>query len=237
MRILNFSDFFFEAKTVSDLYAIGAKGEEVKKIQQKLIDLGFLKISVPTGNYQEQTKKAVEAFQKSKGFTGKDIDGIVGPITWKVLFEKSVPKKEEAAKKLVGDSNAVNPNASLLFDGLSVKWIVDGKSVKEWKAVSGLTLGNVKSIASGYLDKLKDTTKLLYFAGKMKMGMKQGESSKVDELGPTPPGKYKIENLEARNGTPLDIGPIKAWLKWFSGDYEKDTGRFTDNSTWSKIAW
>jgi N-acetyl-anhydromuramyl-L-alanine amidase AmpD len=85
MRILNFTDFFFEAKTVDDIYAIGAKGEEVKTIQQKLIDLGFLKISAPTGNYQEQTKKAVEAFQRilydyPNSFEATDIEKYIGRI-------------------------------------------------------------------------------------------------------------------------------------------------------------
>jgi len=256
MKILNFRDFLLESS--SDLYAVGAKGEAVKKIQRKLIELGLLKIDEPTGNYQELTKTAVEKFQSSKGLTGNDVDGIVGPVTWNLLFgtqfipstaldadktrvERDTPSlaksPEEGAKKLVGDTNATNPNASLLFDGLSVKWLIDGKPVKEWKAVSGLTLGNVKSIASGYLDKLKDTTKLLYFAGKMKMGMKQAEASKVDELGPTPPGKYKIEKLETRSGAPLDMGPVKAWWNWFTGGYGKESGKFTDDSTWSKIAW
>jgi peptidoglycan hydrolase-like protein with peptidoglycan-binding domain len=85
MTILNFKDFLAEAAS-SDLYAIGATGEEVKKIQQKLIDLGFLKIAAPTGNYQEQTKKAVEDFQRSKGLTGKDVDGIIGPKTYPLLM-------------------------------------------------------------------------------------------------------------------------------------------------------
>jgi hypothetical protein len=83
MRILNFADFLFEATMPSEIYAIGAKGEEVKKIQQKLIDLGFLKISAPTGNYQEQTKQAVMAFQKSKGL---EVDGIIGQKTYPILM-------------------------------------------------------------------------------------------------------------------------------------------------------
>ena len=89
MRILNFADFLFEAASAGEIYAIGAKGEEVKKIQQKLIDLGFLKISAPTGNYQEQTKQAVEAFQKSKGL---EVDGIVGPTTYPKLMSSQPAK-------------------------------------------------------------------------------------------------------------------------------------------------
>jgi hypothetical protein len=108
MRILNFADFLSESATTGEIYAIGAKGEEVKKIQQKLIDLGFLKISSPTGNYQEQTKQAVINFQKSKGFTEKDIDGIVGPITSAALFSKSLVPGKSFVPGLSADADTTS---------------------------------------------------------------------------------------------------------------------------------
>lgn len=107
MRILNFADFLFEAASAGEIYAIGAKGEEVKTIQQKLIDLGFLKISAPTGNYQEQTKQAVEAFQKSKGL---EVDGIVGPLTSNTLFKKSNSVVSIPDTSLATDTTRVNHN-------------------------------------------------------------------------------------------------------------------------------
>jgi putative chitinase len=59
----------------------GSKGEEVKKIQQKLgVD--------PTGNFGPKTKAAVIAWQKANGLTD---DGIVGPGTWAKMFGTTAP--------------------------------------------------------------------------------------------------------------------------------------------------
>jgi len=236
MRILNFADFFFEAKTVDNIYAIGAKGEEVKTIQKKLIDLGFLKISAPTGNYQEQTKKAVEAFQKSKGFTGKDVDGIVGPKTSKVLFGKSfVPNTTDSnVKKTPIDPNIGNKKASLFFNGLVLKWLVNGKSVKEWKAISGVTYGNMPITTTGksFYQKLSNIYNSLadikQKAWDERMNMTGSQAAAVKGFGPTVPGKYKIGKLETRSGQSVDA-------KSLSKDQKEDS--FSSNSEISKIAW
>lgn len=76
-------------------YEVGAKGEEVRAIQQKLIALGLLKITNPTGVFGEKTKAAVEEFQKKNGLT---VDGIVGKNTYPKLMGGASP----AAK---GDTN------------------------------------------------------------------------------------------------------------------------------------
>lgn len=59
----------------------GSQGEEVRQIQQKLLDLGFAAGKVD-GIYGDATEKAVRAFQKSRGLT---IDGIAGPATLAAL--------------------------------------------------------------------------------------------------------------------------------------------------------
>jgi len=56
---------------------LGSKGTEVRQVQQKLKDLGFLKGSVD-GDFGEATEKAVKAFQKQYGLT---VDGKVGTET------------------------------------------------------------------------------------------------------------------------------------------------------------
>ena len=56
---------------------LGSTGQEVRQIQQKLKDLGFLKGSVD-GDFGEATEKAVKAFQKQYGLT---VDGKVGQET------------------------------------------------------------------------------------------------------------------------------------------------------------
>jgi putative chitinase len=60
----------------------GSKGEDVKKLQEKL---GVEAI----GTFGPKTEAAVKAWQKANGL--KD-DGVVGPTTWSKLFGESAPK-------------------------------------------------------------------------------------------------------------------------------------------------
>ena len=59
----------------------GAKGAQVKQLQERLQQLGF-KPGIPDGDFGPGTKAAVIAFQKSKGLI---TDGIVGERTWTAL--------------------------------------------------------------------------------------------------------------------------------------------------------
>lgn len=68
-------------ESISTLSKLGSRGEEVRKIQKKLKELGFYKGSVD-GIYGTSTKKAVTAFQKNCGITA---DGIAGAKTLKFL--------------------------------------------------------------------------------------------------------------------------------------------------------
>ena len=63
------------------LSKLGSKGDEVRRIQKKLKELGFYSGAVD-GIYGSATKKAVTAFQKNCGITA---DGIAGPKTLKFL--------------------------------------------------------------------------------------------------------------------------------------------------------
>lgn len=61
----------------------GDKGEDVKALQQMLIDRGYdLGKWGADGSYGAQTAEAVKAFQRSCGLTA---DGICGPKTWAAL--------------------------------------------------------------------------------------------------------------------------------------------------------
>src|SRR5688572_29995592 len=61
------------------IYKIGSTGQEVRNIQ------AALKITV-TGTFDTATANAVKAFQTKMGFTGKNVDGIVGPMTMAKLI-------------------------------------------------------------------------------------------------------------------------------------------------------
>lgn len=82
------SGTFAVIKTVSDndyaisaLSKLGSRGEEVRKIQKKLKELGYYTGAVD-GIYGSATQKAVKSFQKNCGITA---DGIAGPKTLKFL--------------------------------------------------------------------------------------------------------------------------------------------------------
>lgn len=69
-------------------------GAAVERVQQALIDLGFeLPKYGVDGRYGPETKAAVEAFQRSAGFTGKDVDGKIGPKTMDALDAAFPPRK------------------------------------------------------------------------------------------------------------------------------------------------
>jgi peptidoglycan hydrolase-like protein with peptidoglycan-binding domain len=61
----------------------GAKGEQVKLVQQRLSALGYFTGPI-SGNYMNQTADAVKRFQTNNGLT---VDGITGEDTWTLLFD------------------------------------------------------------------------------------------------------------------------------------------------------
>ncbi len=63
--------------SITVLSKVGSRGNEVRKIQTKLKQLGYYKGSID-GIFGSDTKKAVISFQKNCGLTA---DGVVGPKT------------------------------------------------------------------------------------------------------------------------------------------------------------
>ena len=64
---------------------MGARGEDVVKVQRRLMDLGYEVSGGADGQYGSGARNAVRAFQKDHGL---DIDGDVGEKTWYALFPK-----------------------------------------------------------------------------------------------------------------------------------------------------
>ena len=62
----------------------GDKGRDVKALQERLIELGYLPEGAADGNFGNQTYKAVRAFQY---YDGLSRDGIAGKRTQTYLFE------------------------------------------------------------------------------------------------------------------------------------------------------
>ncbi len=71
----------YSEDSVDTLSRLGSRGDEVRRIQQKLKNLGYYKGTVD-GIYGAATQKAVKAFQKNCGITA---DGVAGPKTLKFL--------------------------------------------------------------------------------------------------------------------------------------------------------
>lgn len=66
------------------LYRLGSEGPAVRDIQDRLAALGFESPKDARGTFAESTLDAVVRFQKAKGL---DPDGIVGPNSWRSLYE------------------------------------------------------------------------------------------------------------------------------------------------------
>jgi len=66
------------------LYRLQDSGEPVRDIQDRLAALGFSTSKDRRGEYGEATATAVRQFQEARGLT---VDGIVGPETWRILYE------------------------------------------------------------------------------------------------------------------------------------------------------
>ena len=71
---------------------VGSTGSEVKSLQQKLIELGYLKDKAD-GVYGNKTAAAVKAYQKAKKL---DADGVAGPKTLSSLNSASATKADSS---------------------------------------------------------------------------------------------------------------------------------------------
>ena len=78
----------------------GCRGEEVRELQQALIDLGYLG-GTADGIFGKNTENAVRKFQKKNKLT---VDGLAGSVTRSLILSKSSGKKSASA-----NSAAVSP--------------------------------------------------------------------------------------------------------------------------------
>lgn len=85
----------------------GSQGEEVKKIQEKLIELGYLN-DTPDGIFGIMTEKAVEDFQENNDLF---IDGIVDLETYEKLFQISLSATDENEQNNTIEDNQEEHNA------------------------------------------------------------------------------------------------------------------------------
>ena len=99
----------------------GDSGEDVKKLQKRLIELGYL-TGGADGKYGSGTKDAVKAFQKAVGLKQ---NGVANADTQKELYADTAPKKGETFDKIV----SVNKTATVIAQSTLVYESVSSKKV------------------------------------------------------------------------------------------------------------
>lgn len=194
---------------------------DVKILQQKLMDLGLLKTDtmIPTGFFGPKTD---EALKKYYGVS----DSTKTTTTSKTEAQPQTSKAaKNTAKCETGTDLVLKPGASLLFDGDKLYWYTDGKLVKSWNAVSGLTWKNTPPTQWGEMMK--------------RYVSNREEWAKDKNAGPLPEGTYNAGPLQTRSGQPEEIGALEAfWYKLTGqvGDSEGDRA-FCKNTILSRISW
>lgn len=93
----------------------GSKGEDVRNVQLRLIELGYLK-GVADGDYGNQTKAAVEAFQKASSL---EVTGIITNIDMAKLFASQSTSAVNEPAEVSG--NLTVKNCELLANMLQAK--------------------------------------------------------------------------------------------------------------------
>lgn len=124
------------------IYQRGSKGNEVRKIQTRLAELGLYTGSID-GDFGGGTESAVKSFQAKKKL---EVDGKVGPITWGKLFQnEEIPEPGIVAKpldfKCLALTGSFETNAPVpeCFAGLSGDFDGQGMSlgVCQWNIGQG----------------------------------------------------------------------------------------------------
>ena len=94
----------------------GSNGEAVKKLQKRLIELGYLTGSAD-GDYGRATTDAVKAFQKQAGLTA---DGIAGASTQKAVYSSDAKSKKTEADEIEEQLDSIKSTLSMGSSGSEV---------------------------------------------------------------------------------------------------------------------
>ena len=86
---------------VSEVLTAGMTGEQVRQIQTRLAELGYLSASFVNGVYDEQTQQAVRQFQSASGLSA---DGAAGSATQSQLYASGAVTAQAA--RIAGDNSS-----------------------------------------------------------------------------------------------------------------------------------
>ena len=136
-------------RALAQVLEVGSSGSDVRKVQQKLIQWGYLTGSAD-GKYGAKTRSAVEAFQRKNGLAA---DGRVGPATAAAMGVTLSGGNASASSRTSGSSNAsVSASAAIISaDHRLLSKLVyaeaRGESYKGQVAVAAVVLNRVASAA------------------------------------------------------------------------------------------
>ena len=143
----------------NNVLSIGDTGEDVRKLQEQLVKLGYnVGSKGPDGDFGSKTYAAVIDFQRKHNL--KD-DGIVGPLTENAIkeaiknMEQNVIIPEEEEVKLEEGMEVALLNGAVFTNGKSVaSWMFNKKLYVRKVNGDNITISTVKSGAvSGIVDK------------------------------------------------------------------------------------
>ena len=124
----------------------GDKGDSVKALQKRLIELGYL-TGTADGTFGADTKAAVKEFQTAAGISA---DGVAGAATITALFSASAPRKPDGTLKRGDRGDAVVTLQKRLRELGYLTDTADGifgdtteSAVKEFQKAVGLTADGV----------------------------------------------------------------------------------------------
>lgn len=151
--------FAYESSTLYN----GSRGEEVRELQQALIDLGFLK-GTADGVFGNKTEIAVRNFQKKNKLS---VDGLAGKKTLQLILTKaqaknkkatatpvptSAPKTSSASSKSSSSSSGSQESSSLFGTYVTIRFGDTGDRVKTLQRAL-ITLGYLGGSADGVYGK------------------------------------------------------------------------------------
>ena len=108
-------------------FKMGSRGTEVKEIQKRLKELGYLTGSAD-GVFGKQTEDAVKAFQKRNGLTA---DGVVGKATREKLDSSSAKKAETSSSSSSSSSSTTSDETLRQGDKGTEAWDALARAIKK----------------------------------------------------------------------------------------------------------
>jgi peptidoglycan hydrolase-like protein with peptidoglycan-binding domain len=139
-------------------YYLGAKDIEIKDLKERLFELGY-PICDSTRDFGAQTDYAVRLFQAVNAL---EIDGVVGPKTWDVLFsENALPAPQPEAQRSFSTPIEIGGSNDLVYDGKNI-WVTRNDFGAENDALSKLDHLTGTGIARIQIDELEGGARHLH---------------------------------------------------------------------------